>query len=114
MSKDDARLLDMVTAAQRITEYIAGRSLDDFRRNNMLQDAVIRQLMVIGEAARAVSEVARSRFPSVPWRQISAARNIFVHEYARIDLETVWNIAAHDIKELKTALAGIVPPENKA
>jgi uncharacterized protein with HEPN domain len=70
MLKDDARLLDMLAAAHRVTEYAAGRTIEEFRQNGMLQDAIIRQRMIVGEAARAVSEAGRNAHPLIAWRQM--------------------------------------------
>jgi uncharacterized protein with HEPN domain len=67
MRRDDALLLDMLLAARQICEYVAGVSLDDFRGRAMTQDAVIRQLLVLGEAAGKVSGRCKSDSPQVDW-----------------------------------------------
>ncbi len=111
MPRDEARLLDILVAARQVAEYVAGRTLDEFRANNMLHDAVIRQLMIIGEAARSISPETRALHPSIPWRQVLATRNIMVHDYERVDLATIWGIATRDVPDLIVALSPIVPPE---
>ncbi len=89
--RDERQFLsDIGHAIDRITRYTAGGE-DDFHANEMVQDAVIRQLEVIGEAATHVSETTRAKAPEIPWREVVATRNLLIHAYATIDLEVVWD-----------------------
>ena len=66
MSRDEAWLLDMLEAARLALHYVAGKTLDEFQSDTQLQDAVIRRLEIIGEAARRVSEGTRALYPQLP------------------------------------------------
>ena len=87
--RDAARLRHILDHIGRATEYVAsGRAA--FDRETMRQDAVIRCLTVIGEAAGALSEETRRRLPSLPPQQARGQRNLLVHEYWRVDPDIVW------------------------
>ena len=71
----------------------------------ILQDAVVRQLTVLGEAAKRLTPQVRERDSSIPWRQLFDLRNRLVHVYDHIDLDLVWQIAAHELAPLRAKLA---------
>ncbi|MDB5055280.1 MAG: hypothetical protein JWM44_3330 [Bacilli bacterium] len=76
----------------RIDTYIFGVEYDSFLSNQMLIDAVIRNLEVIGEAARNVSDEIRNKYPKIPWRNMIGLRNILIHQYFGVDESIVWEI----------------------
>ena len=88
--RDLSYIWDMRTAAQEILEFMQGVSQADFERNNQLRYAVERQLMVIGEAARHVSDEFQEQHPEIPWLQIIGQRNVLAHDYGEILVERVW------------------------
>jgi uncharacterized protein with HEPN domain len=67
-------------------------------------DAVVRNLEVIGEAARQIPSEVRERYPEVPWRRVIGLRNVVVHEYFAVDVEIVWTVVRQSLPELKEAL----------
>ena len=73
----------------------------------MRQDAVIRNLEVMGEAVRKISDTTRAAHPEVPWRQIAATRDRVIHGYFSVDLEIVWEIVATELPRLQEAIRGI-------
>lgn len=78
-------------AIARIGKYTAqGRNA--FFDDSMVQDAVIRNLEVIGEAVRSLPPELKRRHPEIPWRSITALRNVLIHEYFGVDLEIVWRV----------------------
>jgi uncharacterized protein with HEPN domain len=81
----------------------------EFERNNQLRYAVERQLMVIGEAARHVSEEFQEQHPEIPWLQIIGQRNVLAHDYGEILVERVWLTATKSLPELIARLDQIVP-----
>ena len=106
MSKRDVRLFlyDMREAIEKIERYIAALSFEQFERNDMVIDAVVRNLEIIGEAARNIPPDLRNKYPAVHWTRVVGFRNIVIHEYFDVDLEIVWIIATQRLAELKTVL----------
>jgi uncharacterized protein with HEPN domain len=98
-------LNDILDAIKRIEEYTAGLSLADFKSSGLKQDAVIRNLIVIGEAAKSLPESARPKGKDVDWNKIAGLRDIVVHQYFNVDLETIWSIVTSNIQPLKKLVA---------
>lgn len=111
MSPDDAVLLDVLDSARLAIQYLEGKTLEAFVRDVQLQDSVIRRLAVIGEAARRVSDEARTRHDQIPWRMMIAMRNVMVHEYDDIDPQVVWETVRDKLPGLVAILGSIVPPD---
>jgi uncharacterized protein with HEPN domain len=111
MWRDLAWVLDMLQASRKALEYVRGLNEEQFRASNLHQDAVWRQLTIIGEAAKRVSAEFHSSHPEVPWRQISGFRDVVVYDYSRVDLQEVWRIIQGDLSALVTLLEPIVLPE---
>lgn len=103
MSKDDTvYLCHILECIRRIEEDIAeGR--ERFMESHTLQDAVLRNLQVMAESTQRLSGVTKAIQPDVEWRKIAAFRNILVHDYLGIDLDTVWDITQRDLPSLKQA-----------
>jgi len=81
--QDDMSLLwDMLDAAQKIQQFVAGKTFHDYSRDEVLQSAVERKLEIIGEAARNVSEKFQEEHPEIPWRGIISQRHFLAHERA--------------------------------
>ena len=94
MSADrEWRLLfeDIMEAAEKIERYTDGMELQDFVHNSLVIDAVMRNLAIVGEAARHVPADIRDRCPEVAWRQMSDMRNVLIHAYTRVNLTIVWD-----------------------
>lgn len=102
------RVRDILDAARAIRSYVEGMDESSFRSDRRTLDAVLRNLTVIGEAARYVPEEFRARFPDVPWLEMSDMRNVVVHEYFGVDLGILWQTATKDVSELEAALGAIV------
>lgn len=109
MWRDDANLLDMLIWARRAGTY--GCQLDEttFCADPLVQDATIRCLEVIGEAAGRVSDEFRNRHSEIPWAKIIGMRNRLAHEYAQVDLSEVWRTATQDCPRLAAGLEPLVP-----
>jgi len=98
---------DILTAIDRILRYTAeGRQA--FFADPRTQDAVIRNLEVIGEAVRGVSPETREGHPDVPWKQIAGTRDRVIHGYFTVDLEIVWEIVATELAGLRRRVAAII------
>lgn len=91
-------------AIDRIQRYVAGKSKTDFIADTILQDAVLRNLGIIGEAARkilAASPEFAVQHPEIPLAKINATRNRIVHDYEEIDFDVIWNLIARDVSVLR-------------
>ena len=86
---------------------------EEFERNVMLQDAVIRQLSVIGEAARNVAQETKAAQAEIPWIAMIGRRNRLVHEYSRINLTRVWDTVQINIPRLISSVAPLVPLDER-
>lgn len=99
MKDDRVYLLHVRDSARRILEYTAaGR--DAFFNETMRQDAVIRNFEIIGEAVKNVSDDFKAAQPDVPWKQIAGLRDVLVHHYFGVKLETVWNVVESHLPTL--------------
>lgn len=100
----DARFDDILAAIARCLDYRVDLEGSDLRLASMAMDAVLRNLAVIGEAVRALPEEEKAELSEVPWASIAGLRNIVIHEYVRIDAETIIDILDHDLAPLATTL----------
>jgi uncharacterized protein with HEPN domain len=107
--RDAAALLDILLSARLAREYVAGTTWEAFVADRQRQDAVVRRLEVVGEAARRVSAAGRATLPGLPWHPMVGMRNRMIHEYDRVDLAVVWETLQRDLPPLIVALEGIVP-----
>lgn len=109
MKKDDTIFIrHMLDAINLIESYLQNKDYKDFKNNRMLQDAVIREIEIIGEAAKNVSADFRKKYPDIPWRSIAGMRDKLIHGYFGIDLGAVWDTAIKDLPRLKRMLMSIL------
>lgn len=113
MWRDDAYLLDILIAARKVLRYVQGISWDTFQSDTLLQDAVMRNLQIIGEAAQRVSKELKEKHPEIAWAPMAGMRNRLVHEYFRIDLEKVWETVRDNIPSLLSEIEPLVPPPDE-
>lgn len=96
-------LEDIRSAIDRIEKYTA-EGKDAFLRDGKTQDAVIRQLSVIGEAAGKLPAALRARQPDIPWKAIVGLRNILVHDYSSVSIRSLWMTVVRDLPVLRHAV----------
>lgn len=108
MPRDSSVYLEaIVTAAERIASYVEGYSRKSFDDDPKTVDAVVRNLEIIGEAAKQVPAAVRERTPDIGWTRIAGLRDVLIHAYFGVDLDIVWDVVtnkvpglAHQVKAL--------------
>ena len=102
MKDDKVYLKHILDSIGKIEGYMGGVEKQDFLDEpGMVNDSVVRQLEIIGEASRNISENFRDSHQEVPWRSIIGMRNKITHEYMQVDYVEVWNVVKYDLPELK-------------
>ena len=101
-------LLDIEDAIRRILEYTASSTWDEYLRDYKTQDAVVRNLEVIGEATKNLSEEFRNQHPDIPWRDMAGTRDRLTHHYFGINQEIVWQSVEHDLPGLKGQIEQVI------
>ena len=97
-------IADIREAGERVISYARQMSFADLQNDRKTIDAVLHNLMIIGEAANRLPDTDRARYPAIDWRRIIAFRNIVVHEYFGVDLMAVWGIVTMHLPELLATL----------
>lgn len=95
---------DIRSCCDRVLTYTSGLDFEGFVTRSMTYDAVIRNLEIIGEAAKNLPEDVRARYPEIEWRRIAGLRDILAHGYFGLEPETLWDIVRNKIPLLKIAL----------
>ncbi len=104
-------LEDMLDSMEKISNYISGLELDAFRKDELIQDAVIRNFEVIGEAAKHIPDRVKNKYPKIPWYNMSKLRNFLAHQYFGVDIPMIWRIARDHIPGHKIDMQEIVERE---
>ncbi len=94
-------LEDILQALVKIEAYTTGLQYAAFAEDQRTQDAVVRNLEVIGEAAKSIPEAIRSQHPAVDWKRIVGLRNILIHQYFGVDVELIWDIVQNKLPALE-------------
>ncbi|MBI5004022.1 DUF86 domain-containing protein [Candidatus Kaiserbacteria bacterium] len=95
---------DIITAITRIETYVEGLNIDQFRADSKTTDAVVRNLEIIGEAAKKIPDEIRTAHPHIQWRPAAAMRDFLIHDYPSVDIDAVWNTIKSDLPVLRTGI----------
>lgn len=104
-------LEEILTSTNKIQKYVGNSSIEEFLKDEMKIDAVVRNFEIIGEAASKISQEIKEKYPSVEWRKISDFRNILAHEYFGIDDEIMWDIIKNKLPRLQKNIQNIIDKE---
>ncbi|NOY99687.1 MAG: DUF86 domain-containing protein [Chloroflexi bacterium] len=109
MSRDEGLYLDDVQAAcERVSRFTRGMSFDEFIQDDRTYHATLRNLEIIGEAIKNISDGTKIKYPQVKWRKIAGFRDIVAHEYFGISDEIVWDVIQNEIPLLTKQIQEIV------
>ncbi len=116
MKKRDDRvyLHDMLDAIRIIETYLQGLTYETFGQDKLRQDGVVRELEIIGEASRNLSEAFQLQHAEIPWADIIGMRHKIVHDYSNVNLRIVWDTVANDLPPLKQQLKQILGDSNES
>ena len=102
------RITDILECIQHITAYTQDMTQSEFQKDQKTIDAVLRNLEIIGEAARHVPETVTKKYPDIPWEEMRAIRNIVVHEYFGVDLNIIWHTTQVNLPSIVNKLEEIL------
>ncbi len=109
MKKDNlVFVLHIRDSINKILQYTKNISHDEFKNNTMIQDAVIRQIEIIGEASKNLPEEFRNQYEDIPWKRMIGMRNKVIHEYFGVRLNIVWDAVKDEIPSLKILIDNII------
>jgi len=102
------RVTDILTCIAKIRRYTKGYTFDDFQGDEKTIDSVLRNLEIIGEAARQIPPDVRAAYPELPWAEMFTMRNIVIHEYHGVNLSIIWHTIKEDLPPLVSPLKRIL------
>ena len=110
MSRDFVYIGQILEAIDKVQKYtIEGR--DVFYETLIIQDAVIRNIEIIGEVSKRISSEFKVKYNEVPWRKMAGIRDVLIHDYDSIDMSIVWNVISIELPKVKSILKNINPVE---
>jgi len=110
-ARDESYLLDILIASQDAIAFVEGLTYEDFLRSKLHQNAVIRPLEIIGEAAGKISNELKSSYPQIPWNLMIGMRNRLIHNYMDVDLQVIWDTIQNDLTPIIRLVSKIMDTE---
>ncbi len=107
MKDDKAYVEHILMCISKIYNYTKDINKDKFEREEMVQDAVIRNIEIIGEATKKISDNLKSSYLKIPWKEMAGMRDKLIHDYMGVDIDVVWKTIEIDLPELENLLKSI-------
>lgn len=109
MITDDLAYIDhILDCVRKIYEFSSGLSEEDFTSSELIQDAIIRNIEIIGEASKKISLNTKQIYYEIPWKEIAGMRDKIVHDYMGVDVAVVWKTITEDIPILEKLIKEII------
>ena len=109
MMKDDSIYLEhILQSILSIAGFVEGLTLEDFQQNKLVQDATIRNLEIIGEATKNLSQGFRQKHAQIEWKKIAGMRDKLIHHYMGVDVISVWQVLIKDLPNLEGLIRDII------
>jgi len=108
---DKEYLKDILIACENIVEYTRDYDFNMFMKDRKTQDAVLRNVEIIGEAVKSISDNVKKRYLEIEWREIARTRDKLIHSYFGVDIDVVWDIITVDIPRLQRQIEEIIKKE---
>ena len=108
MKKDEVYLKHIRDAVLAIGAFTDGLIYEEFLEDRLVQNGVIRELEIIGEATKNLSSNFRNSHPEIPWKDMAGMRDKLIHGYMMVDLGTVWKVAQEDLAKLKEQILSLL------
>jgi uncharacterized protein with HEPN domain len=105
-------LQDLWESILAIEKYTKNLSEEEFISNNMIQDAVVRRLEIMGEAVKNIDDEYRNKYPLIPWKKIAGMRDIITHEYFGVKLDRIWDVIRKDLPGLREKIKIIIDTDD--
>lgn len=106
------RIQDIIHSIDKISHYLETITLTKFRKNTLIQDAVVRNFEIIGEASKHIPIKIKNKYPDIPWKEMNGMRNVLIHEYFDMEEEIVWHTAKKHLPELMRLLKDMPLPDS--
>ncbi len=105
MSRDYSLYLeDIVECIEKVEEYTKNMTYHEFNNNQLVIDAVLRNLEIIGEAVKNIPDEIRKQYPNIEWKKIAGLRDVLIHTYSKVELEIIWDIIQNNLLKLKKSV----------
>jgi uncharacterized protein with HEPN domain len=107
IKSDLAYVEHILDCIRKIKEFSANLTLKEFRKNELVQDAIIRNIEIIGEASKKISPDIKKTYYNIPWKEIAGMRDKLIHDYIGVDVDVVWKTIKKDIPALEKLISEI-------